>query len=419
MVPPSGKPEAATFKPAASPDTLDVTMDVPSRDAGHLELAIREFGASKAAAVKLTAYSEPAKLDAIFYHAGDATAELTGASLDQVTRVAFAGINFQPAGSAPTQPNGKSELRLSLTPKEAAPSLTAGKDETAKVSLDDGRILSLPFTVLAARPSVTLIGLADVSRQSSNTTQFAIKLGAPADLPVSDALTFSLRSAQPFPRSGFIEIASPDSSLHTRLSLADGSLVLEDPHTLLATLQPLKELGSSAFGPIQLRAIAPDGTAGDWLPLVTLVRLPSFTALSCPAPAPAIPSLPTLIPSPDPPLPGLADAQKPSTPASATTPAASSSPTPAPASSDAQPTAPPVPTQQDCTLAGTGLFFVDSFAPSASFADPTHIPEGYVASSIEIPPPAGGVYYLRLRDDPATIDTVTLPPTTLGPVAGP
>jgi hypothetical protein len=243
------------------------------------------------------------------------------------------------------------------------------------VALQDGRTLRLPLLVEAARPVVTVIGKADILPQGSMPKrQLNIRLASDQDLPVGDVLTFSLKSARPFPRNGMVEIASPDGSLHTTLSLGDSNpaLILESPDTLLATLQPLKAFGPSAFGPIHMRAVGPDGAAGDWLPLVTLVRLPTLTGLSCP-------------------VAGSASATQPA----ATPDAPVAEATAAPAAS--------------CSLTGSGLYFVDSVATDESFANPTRVPEGFVGTSIAVPPPTGAVYYLRLRDDPANVDTVTLP----------
>jgi hypothetical protein len=66
----------------------------------------------------------------------------------------------------------------------------------------------------------------------------------------------------------------------------------------------------------------------------------------------------------------------------------------------------PAPT---CSLSGSGLYFLDSIATDQAFTNPTRIPEGFVGSSLDVPPPTGAVYYLRLRDDPSNIDTLTLP----------
>jgi hypothetical protein len=67
------------------------------------------------------------------------------------------------------------------------------------------------------------------------------------------------------------------------------------------------------------------------------------------------------------------------------------------------------PPPASCTLTGAGLYFIDAISTDDSFTNPTRIPEGFVGSSLAVPPPTGAVYYLRLRDDPTAVDTVTLP----------
>jgi hypothetical protein len=421
-----------TWKSAEKPNEVDVKLDVPAHDAGAMHLAIRQFGDPKPATVSLVSYSPPAKLDALSFHAGDTTAILTGTSLDEVRQVDFGGLVFKPAqhGTNPVpQPNGKAELRLTLPADAQAPKLPVGDSLSAAVALNDGRTLDLPVRVEAERPMISILGKADVPPDNAPTTPFKIRLDSQNDLPVANALMFSLKTAQPFPRAGKVEIASPDDSLHTALSLTDSnpSLILESPDTLLGTLQPLKAFGPSAFGPVHIRAVAPDGTTGEWLPLVTLVRLPTFTSLSCPV-APAPPPAPrsksskssavltaavaaSIAPAADSdasPVTPEAAAAKPQAAASAPEPAASAAPgaaagqTPAPDASAA--TAAP-----SCTLSGSSLYFVDSIATDEAFTNPTRVPEGFVGSSLEVPPPTGAAYYLRLRDDPSTVTTVILP----------
>lgn len=348
-----------TWKAADKPNLVDVMLDVPAHDASALHLAIAQYGDGKPAEVNLVSYSPPAKLDALSFHAGDTTAVLTGMSLDQVRQVEFGGANMKPAAEG-TNPvplaDGKAQLRLTMAAGSAAPAVTVGSKVIAHVALNDGRMLHLPVIVEAPRPVVSLLGKADVPAEGAAKSGFGIRLGSTDDLPASDGLIFSLKAAQPFPRAGKLEIASPDDSLHTTLSLADASssLILEGPDTLLATLQPLKAFGPSAFGPIRMRAVTPDGTAGDWLSLVTLVRLPTLTRLSCPVAGDAT--------------------------------AATS-----------------------CSLSGAGLYFVDSISTDEGFTNPVKVPEGFVGSSIEVPPPSGAVYYVRLRDDPKNVDVVALP----------
>ena len=153
-----------------------------------------------------------------------------------------------------------------------------------------------------------------------------LHLGSEEDLPASQQITFSLKSPNPFPRDGQIEIANADESLHTNLTVAAGTLVLQNPHTVLATFDPLKTFGTSAYGELRLRAISPDGIDGDWLPLATLVRLPSLTDLRC---------------------------------------------TPDPAAT--------------CTLTGSKLYLLDAVATDPDFTTPTTVPDGFVASTLSIP----------------------------------
>ncbi len=390
IVPPSGAEEKETWKaadkPTDKPNEVDVALDVPAVDAGSLRLAIHQFADPNPATINLTAYNEPAKLDAVRFHAGDNVATVNGTGLAQVRQVDLAGLTFKPGSDAAnTAPaTGGHAGAFALVPDPKAPSPHAGEKVTAHVTLQDGRTLSVPVTVESPRPSVTLIARADLLPNTLPKGDLAIKLATEDDLPVADALMFSLKSAQPFPRGGSVEIASPDGSLHTTLSVSDSdsnpALILEDPQTLLGNLHPMKSFGPSAFGPIRLRAVAPDGTTGDWLPLTTLVRLPSITGLRCPVAAPPAGSTPPIsgsaAPADGPVVPGL----------------------PAP-------TLPPAP----CALTGSGLYFIDSIATDAAFTNAVHVPAGFVGSSLAVPPPTGAVYYLRLRDDPATTDTVTLP----------
>jgi len=58
-----------------------------------------------------------------------------------------------------------------------------------------------------------------------------------------------------------------DGSYHTILSLDDGGLMLEDTKTAMGKLEPLVRFGSSAFGPVRVRAMSAAGvtaTAAPW-----------------------------------------------------------------------------------------------------------------------------------------------------------
>jgi hypothetical protein len=341
----AGKQVETQWNLADKPNLVDVKVPLQSFDPGALHLTIRQFGEPEADIVAAQTYSEPARLTALQLYAGDTTATVTGTSLDQVKEMSISGLLYSPMPPEPDSPASDSSLRLTLPATTPAPKFRPGDKLTASFTLKDGRNLSLPVTVSPPRPSVTIL-----SKNVAQPGNSPIRLADQEDLPVNQQLTFSLRSANPFPRTGTIEIINADETLRTVLSVASGTLVMQNPRTILATLDPLKTFGTSAYGPLRLRAVTADGIAGDWLPLATLVRLPSLKDLHCPA-----------------------DIASP------------------------------------CTLTGTNLYLVDSIATNADFTTPTSVPEGFVGTSLSLPRPAKTGFYLRLRDDPTAVNTVVMP----------
>jgi hypothetical protein len=353
------------WKRADKADEISLNLPLKSLNKDTVELAIKQYGDPALDKVVAKTYSEPAKLESLNIHAGDGTAVLSGSSLDQVKQLELKGLIFTPdPNHEDSRANeAKSDLPLTLDVKASDPKAIDGKTSTPKLSpgdkliatatLKDGRTLTLPFTVGSARPSITLL-----SKGIDQPKGSPIHLSQD-DLPINDKLTFFLKSSDNYPRGQQVEIASIDDSLHTKLSIAEGTLVLQNKHTVLATLEPLKVFGPSAFGPLHLRAIAPDGTTGDWIPLATIVRLPTLTDLHCPARA----------------------------------------------------------RQQPCTLEGSDLYLVDAFSTDQAFTSPVEVPEGFVGNTVTIPHPgADTTFYVRLRDDPTTTNQVTLP---VLPIAAP
>jgi hypothetical protein len=100
-----------------------------------------------------------------------------------------------------------------------------------------------------------------------------------------------------------------------------------------------------------MRPVAADGTAGDWTALGTLVRTPTVTAIHC-----------TTLDAPT------------------------------------------------CTVNGNNFFLVQAFSAGKDFSKPVEVPTGYADSKLTVPTPAdGATLYLKLRDDPNAIATMTLP----------
>jgi hypothetical protein len=343
---------------AAKPASLEVSVPLKNAAPGPVTVEVYQFGLEKPDRVALTAYAEAGSLDRLTLSAGDSEAFLRGTRLDEVAKIEVEGITLTPG------PLRRVEDLDQLTMKAAnsTANLDPLKHYTAKVHLQDGRHLTVPVTVEAPRPQVTL--LSKGAQDAGNATPSPVHLGSPEDLPISDRLVFFLKSRVPadFPRDEKVELAAVNGSFHTVLSIADGSLMLEDGETAVGTVEPLTRFGSSAFGPIQARALAPDGTSGDWVPLGTLVRLPGFRELHC-----------------------------------------SRS------------------TTKPCTLSGSDLFLITSIASTPDFASSTDVPSDFTGTQIAVPHPVSGALYLKLRDDTATVQVLNMPviPSTQTGAAAP
>ena len=350
----------AVWKPAKVPNLLDLNLPIKTQDPGALHISIQQFGENAPATVTAKTFSEPATLTALEFHAGDTTITATGTHLSQVKQLTLDNLTFTPAPQTSQVSSASSPspilpaLQLTLPDSTPAPKFKTGEKLSATVTLNDGRNIILPVTVALARPNLTLL-----SRNMGQPANSALRLGSDDDLPISQQLTFSLKSPTPFPRSAKVEIANSDETLRADLSIAAGTLVLQNPHTILGTLDPLKTFGTSAFGPLRLRAISPEGIPGDWLPLTTLVRLPTLNNITCP-------SDPTTL----------------------------------------------------CTLTGAKLYLLEAISTDPDFTTSITIPDGFVATSLAIPRPADlpaarsksrtATLYLRLRDDPTPINSATV-----------
>ena len=321
-------------------DTLALDISLKKVQPGGYSLAIQQYGDSHTENVSLTAYTGDIHLDGLKIHRGDNTAILTGEGLKEVVSAQIDNQTFMPADSGNDERTVHLSARAGVSPGD-------GKDATVK--LKDGRTMTVKISLQDPRPSLTLLSFNDKAVQLNGA--LSVTLGAKNDLSLNGKLTFVVETKDVFPRKQTIEVATVGGSVHTSLSLADNNLVLQDEHTAIATLDPLKAFGQSAFGKLQMRPVAEDGTPGDWTPLGTLVRTPQITAIHC----------------------TTADA----------------------------------PT---CTIDGSGLFLVRSFSAGKDFAKPAEVPTGFAENTFTVPTPADGTtLYLKLRDDPDAVATVTLP----------
>jgi hypothetical protein len=323
---------------------------VPLKDAapGPVTLEIYQYGLAKPDRLPMKAYAEAASLDRLTLSAGDAVALLRGTRLDEVAKAELEGLTLTP--SALSRVEDFDQLAMNADGPTA--NLDPGKRYVANVQLEDGRQLKVPVTVEPPRPQVVLLNKG--MQEEASATPSPIRLGSLDDLPIEGRLVFFLKSRVPvnFARNEKVEVAAVDGSFRTVLSLADGSLVLEDAKIAIGMVDPLARFGSSAFGPVQVRVMSADGVTGDWLPLGTLVRLPGFKELRCPRAV-----------------------------------------------------------TKPCTLTGSNLTLATSIGATPEFDNATDVPPDFTGTQLNVAHPANGVLYLRLRDDPATVQTLTLPVT--------
>ena len=252
---------------STKPETLEVAVPMKDAAPGPVTLQVFQFGLEKPDSLHMTAYAEAASLDRLTLSAGDTMALLRGTRLDEVEKARVDGITLTPSALSRVQDLDE----LAMTADGATASLEPGKHYTASVQLRDGRQLKAPVTVESPRPRITL--LSKGTQEVAAETPSPVRLGSPDDVPVKGRFLFLLRSNVPakFPRNEKVEVASTDGSFRTVLSMADGSLMLEDSKTAVGNVDPLARFGSSAFGPVEARAISAEDVTGDWLPLGTLV----------------------------------------------------------------------------------------------------------------------------------------------------
>jgi len=331
-----------TFKPDPDKDkknTLALDVSLKTVQPGGYSLAIQQFGDANRDKVPLTAYTAGITVGDLKIHAGDNLATLSGEGLKNVSSVEIAKQTFTPA----------SDSNDEILHLESKTGVSPAEGSEAIVKLKDGRTMNAKISASAARPSLKLVSIKSTPAEQPGA--LAVVLTNKSDIPLNGTVTFVVQTKDAFPRDEAIEVATANNAVHTKLSLADNTLVLQDANTAVAHLDPLKAFGQSAFGRLAIRPVQADGTTGEWIGLGTLVRTPKISAIHC------------------------TDANAPT-----------------------------------CALNGDNLFLAQSFAAGKDFAKPTDVPTGFAESTFNVPTPTdGATLYLKLRDDPSNVATVTLP----------
>jgi hypothetical protein len=373
---PTGK-ELRVDWSAVKTNEVEINLPLQQAEPGSLTLFVSQYGASEPHPVQLRAYPEAGRFESFLIHAGESHGVLKGSRLGDVASLSLHGFEFVPTSSAAHKPDsdvlrmevkpaatatsegathpatpssdaGNAESTAAAASSTPAPTLQQGDTVKAKVMLRDGRTYAVNVSVAAPRPSVDLVGKSvQVSERGAESN---IELASENQLPQDAQLIFSVRARSPatFSRDASIEVASEDEAFAATLSLANRGITLADAKVAVATFDPAKAFGFSAFGPLKFRVVN-KGVAGDWQPLVTLVRLPVLQALQCPT---------------------------------------------------AQ--------EQACKLTGSTLFLVDSISSDPEFTQAVDVPDGFPGRALPVPRPGKNGLYLKLRDDPTVVNVAAL-----------
>jgi hypothetical protein len=339
---------------AVSPEAVEVKLPLQHAKPGAVTLLITQYGATPPQPIQLHTFSEAAHLDSFVLHAGDTQGILKGTRLDEVAGLVVKGMQFIPGKLSSSQ--GVDELPM-VAADASSTALKQGDTASAKVTLTDGRVLDLNALVDAPRPRVTLLGKSVQMPATGGGSN--IQLANQDALPQGAKLTFSVRTQSPaaFAYDEKIEVATANKSSSASLSFDNGGITLEDAQVAVATLDPAKAFGPSAFGPLQFRVLTRDAT-GDWQPLARLIRLPMLNDLKCPATR-----------------------------------------------------------ELACKLSGSSLFLVDSVSSSPQFDHAVQVPDGFPGYALPVPRPTDGQLYVKLRDDPSVVNAATLVAQQLPPSA--
>ncbi|MDP9084196.1 MAG: hypothetical protein M3N50_10595 [Pseudomonadota bacterium] len=341
---PNGKELKVEWKSVKAGE-VEIKLPLQEVQAGPMTLLVSEYGLSQPQSISLQAFSEAGHFDGFAIHAGDTQGVLKGSRLDEVASLSLRDVVFLPGKELIR--NDGDELPMVAQDSLAASALKLERDIAAKVTLNDGRVMPVLASVDVPRPRVTL--MSKNVQPSPSSVGSNIQLADPGQLPPDALLTFAVRAQFPaaFTRDEHLEVATADETSATILSFSNGGIALENSQVAVATLNPTKAFGDSAFGPLRFRVSA-KGIAGDWQPLANLVRLPLLKELRCPA------------------TPELA-----------------------------------------CRLSGANLYLIDSVADDFAFTHAVTVPDGFLGSALPVPHPGAGTLYVKLRDDPSVINSTT------------
>jgi hypothetical protein len=271
---PGGTIDAVPF--TRSDDAHSVSLSLSARDKTPGDYTLHLFQQGNADPVSLALRVDAdggGHVDLATMNASGERILLTGTKLDQIAQIRVADVTLMaPQASTATD----ATFQLPTGPR-------VRPQEDVLVEFKDGRVQALPLASEA--PSAILHVLSVQSSLKPIPGELPIELRSSSAIPLHSVLHFVLRSAGMFLSTDRIEIATSNGQAKTTLAFQppNTSLILEDMHTVMGTIDLDKAFGESAFGALRVRMIRADGEPGEWVSLGTLVRRPRLTKASCEA----------------------------------------------------------------------------------------------------------------------------------------
>jgi len=343
-----GSSTPISFAPVASgAGAMNLKIPTHDKQPGTYSLVVQQYGSATQETLPLTVYNAATHLEKVLISMTGNSATLFGKGLGNVLSMKVGDQVFSPIA----QPGDSGTLDLHALRSGISPN-----EATALVTLKDGRVIDVPTA--AENPSAALKLVSLQPFVTPRDGELEVTLGSQQDIPLRATLHFVVQSVGAFPLSQSIELATDDGALHTNLSFSSESLILQDEHTVVGSVDLYKAFGESAFGELRLRAVQSDGAFGSWVTLGRLVRLPHIKSVRC------------------------TDFETPT-----------------------------------CMIEGGDLFLSLAFSPTESFESEAAVPNGFDEPTFVMSMPASErrtTLYMRLRDDPLAMAMVRIPPTGTG-----
>jgi hypothetical protein len=136
-------------------DEVEVKLPLQDSQPGAMTLLVNQYGVTQSQSIGVQGFAEAGRFDGFEIHAGDAQGVLKGSRLDEVASLSVKNLTFTPGELSSRQ--GNDELPMLAKDADGAADLKPERGVGAKLTLKDGRILSVTANIDAARPKAALI----------------------------------------------------------------------------------------------------------------------------------------------------------------------------------------------------------------------------------------------------------------------